>query len=231
MLAFLGRLAEASIALGLLAVGAALQMGGAAGVKGLAAWLIVVKLLLLPLVAVFVGPLLGLSGLYYQVAVLFAALPTASSAYILAVREQVFARLGPENERVFPLKPGAVELLTCLAERQVPCALASSTHSEEIRRRLAAVNVLRFFQAVAGSDEVARGKPDPAVYELAARRIKQEPTRCLVFEDSENGATAALRAGMTVVIVPDIRVPQIEGPLAILPSLSAALPYLPRWFP
>ena len=86
VLAFLGRLAEASIALGLLAVGAALQMGGAAGVKGLAAWLIVVKLLLLPLVAAFVGPLLGLSGLYYQVAVLFAALPTASSAYILAVR-------------------------------------------------------------------------------------------------------------------------------------------------
>ena len=86
VLAFLGRLAEASIALGLLAVGAALQMGGAAGVKGLAAWLIVVKLLLLPLVAVFVGPLLGLSGLYYQVAVLFAALPTASAAYILAVR-------------------------------------------------------------------------------------------------------------------------------------------------
>ena len=86
VLAFLGRLAEASIALGLLAVGAALQMGGASGVKGLAAWLIVVKLLLLPLVAVFVGPLLGLSGLYYQVAVLFAALPTASSAYILAVR-------------------------------------------------------------------------------------------------------------------------------------------------
>ena len=86
VLAFLGRLAEASIALGLLAVGAALQMGGAAGVKGLAAWLIAVKLLFLPLVAVFVGPLLGLSGLYYQVAVLFAALPTASSAYILAVR-------------------------------------------------------------------------------------------------------------------------------------------------
>ena len=86
VLAFLGRLAEASIALGLLAVGAALKMGGASGVKGLAAWLIVVKLLFLPLVAAFVGPLLGLSGLYYQVAVLFAALPTASSAYILAVR-------------------------------------------------------------------------------------------------------------------------------------------------
>ena len=154
----------------------------------------------------------------------------AGEAHYLAVREQVFARLGPENERVFPLKPGAVELLTSLAERQVPCALASSTHSEEIRRRLAAVNVLCFFQAVAGSDEVARGKPDPAVYELAAQRIRQAPACCLVFEDSENGATAALRAGMTVVIVPDIRVPQIEGALAILPSLHAALPFLPRWF-
>ena len=49
-------------------------------------YILAVKLLLLPLVAIFAGPLLGLSGLYYHVAILFAALPTASSAYILAMR-------------------------------------------------------------------------------------------------------------------------------------------------
>ena len=37
-------------------------------------------------IALAVGSLLGLSGLNYQVVVLFAALPTASSAYILAMR-------------------------------------------------------------------------------------------------------------------------------------------------
>lgn len=83
---FLGRLAEASIALGLLAVGAALRLDGAAGVRLLSGWLIVVKLLALPAIAATVGALMGLPRLYYQVVVLFAALPTASSAYILAMR-------------------------------------------------------------------------------------------------------------------------------------------------
>ena len=83
---FLGRLADASIALGLLAVGAALRLEGTTGVRFFSGWLIAVKLLVLPLIAATVGTLMGLSGLYFQVVVLFAALPTASSAYILAMR-------------------------------------------------------------------------------------------------------------------------------------------------
>lgn len=83
---FLGRLGDASIALGLIAVGAALRLGGSAGVGSFAGWLIAVKLVLLPVVAATVGTLLGLAGTYYSVVVLFAALPTASSAYILAIR-------------------------------------------------------------------------------------------------------------------------------------------------
>lgn len=84
--AFLGRLAEASIALGLITVGAALRLQATAGVFSISLWLMAVKLLALPLLALTVGRLLGLSGLNYQIAVLFAALPTASSAYILAMR-------------------------------------------------------------------------------------------------------------------------------------------------
>ncbi|WP_371323605.1 AEC family transporter [Dechloromonas sp. ZY10] len=84
--AFLGRLADASIALGLIAVGAALRLESTPGVRGFALWLVAVKLGALPLVAILVGQWLGLSGLHLQVVVLFAALPTASSAYILAMR-------------------------------------------------------------------------------------------------------------------------------------------------
>lgn len=84
--AFLGRLADASIALGLIAVGAALRLDGTAGLRLLSGWLLAVKLLALPLIAIGVGRAVGLSGLNFQIAVLFAALPTASSAYILAMR-------------------------------------------------------------------------------------------------------------------------------------------------
>jgi len=84
--AFLGRLADASIALGLITVGAALRLESTPGVRGFSLWLVGVKLLALPLIALSVGGLLGLSDLNYQVVVLFAAMPTASSAYILAMR-------------------------------------------------------------------------------------------------------------------------------------------------
>ncbi|MDP3137463.1 MAG: AEC family transporter [Burkholderiaceae bacterium] len=83
---FLGRLADASIALGLITVGAALRLESTPGVRGFSLWLVVVKLLALPLIALSVGGLFGLSGLNYQIVVLFAAIPTASSAYILAMR-------------------------------------------------------------------------------------------------------------------------------------------------
>lgn len=83
---FLGRLGDAAIALGLLAVGAALRWGPAGGSAAGSAWLVGVKLLLLPATAWLVGRQLGLGGLAFETLVVFAALPSASSAYILAMR-------------------------------------------------------------------------------------------------------------------------------------------------
>lgn len=87
-LKFLGRLAEASIALGLLSVGAALRMRGAFGDGGrlAAVWLVAVKLVAMPAIALAAARAFGMSGLYFDIAVAFAALPTASSAYILTQR-------------------------------------------------------------------------------------------------------------------------------------------------
>lgn len=96
--AFLGRLADASIALGLIAVGAALRLTqptesaqhdlGLPCSRGRAAalWMLAVKLACVPLFAAWIGQWFGLTGIYYKVLVIFAALPTASSAYILAMR-------------------------------------------------------------------------------------------------------------------------------------------------
>ncbi len=83
---FLARLSEAAIALGLLAVGAALKLRGKAGPHAAAVYFMAVKLLVVPAVAWGVGLAFGLQGAYFDTVVLFGALPTATSAYILAVR-------------------------------------------------------------------------------------------------------------------------------------------------
>lgn len=95
-LKFLGRLSEASITLGLFAVGAALRLRGefGGGGRAAAAWFMAVKLVALPALALAIGRALNLRGVYFDVAVAFAALPTASSAYILA------QRMGGDGARV-----------------------------------------------------------------------------------------------------------------------------------
>jgi hypothetical protein len=82
----LGRLGQASVALGLICVGAGLSLAGAAAHRVLLGWFSVVKLLLFPAVVIGLAWLLGLPAEQAQVAAIFAALPTATSAYVLATR-------------------------------------------------------------------------------------------------------------------------------------------------
>ena len=83
---FLGRLSEAAIALGLLAVGAALRLKGDAGNHAPGIYLTAVKLLAVPAATWLVAAHLDLPTVYFHTAMMFAALPTATSCYILAVR-------------------------------------------------------------------------------------------------------------------------------------------------
>jgi hypothetical protein len=96
---FFSRLAEAAIALGLLAVGAALKLCGVignqgSGGRGAAGYFLAVKLLAMPVVALLIARWIGLTGVHFDVAMAFAALPTASSAYILT------QRMGGDGARV-----------------------------------------------------------------------------------------------------------------------------------
>lgn len=84
--AVLDRLGGAAVTLGLLAVGAALRWGRIEGSWVGAGWIVVVKLMLLPAIAWLLGRQLGLDGMMFDLLILFAALPSASSAYILAMR-------------------------------------------------------------------------------------------------------------------------------------------------
>lgn len=150
------------------------------------------------------------------------------------LRRRAALRLRPGGvPPLFPLRPGAHSLLDTLRAQGVACAVASSTRVSEVRRRLAGVGVLDHFRHCAGGDEVARCKPDPDVFLLAAERMGVDPRRCLAFEDSRHGVIAARAAGMQVVMVPDLVVPDAAlhaQTLMVLTSLDEAHAYAPAWF-
>ena len=89
----LKRLGTATLPLALLAVGAGLRLEGSPRQTGLVAWWTVVKLAAMPAAAWLLGGALGLDALALHTVVLFAALPPATSAYILAVRMNADAQI------------------------------------------------------------------------------------------------------------------------------------------
>jgi malonate transporter and related proteins len=84
--ATLSRMGNASIALGLIAVGAGLRLSALHEAKGMAVYFLGVKLLALPAIAYGLGRWLQLPLLQLQIALMFCALPTSASTYVLATR-------------------------------------------------------------------------------------------------------------------------------------------------
>jgi len=107
------RIGAASIALGLMAAGAGMQLGALARAKTLAVSVLAIRHLILPLLAVVVARLFGLSAVETTVLLAFSALPTASSCYVLA------ARMGYDGAYV----AGLVTLSTLLGMLSLPMAL------------------------------------------------------------------------------------------------------------
>lgn len=82
----LTRLGSSALAIGLICVGASFSLFALKGAQRLAAWMIATKLLICPVAALVINALMPLNALEQQMLLLFAALPSASSTYVLAVR-------------------------------------------------------------------------------------------------------------------------------------------------
>jgi malonate transporter and related proteins len=110
----LQRIGLAALPLGLMATGAGLRFGELRAAPGLAAAFMTVRHALLPAIAIGLTAALALPPEQRVIVVLFAALPTASSAYVLA------ARMGGNG----PYVAGLVTLSTLLGMLSVPFWLA-----------------------------------------------------------------------------------------------------------
>ena len=135
------------------------------------------------------------------------------------VKEQAYRRL--LREQGLELLPGALawfERLRSLGWRQ---ALASSAPRPNIDAAFESLAPLgRYLDLVVSADEVGRGKPDPAIFLEAARRLGLPPGRCIVVEDAPAGLEGARRAGMRSIGVLSEHHPWLEADI-VVPSLEA----------
>jgi HAD superfamily hydrolase (TIGR01509 family) len=99
--------------------------------------------------------------------------------------------------------PGVEHALGVLKKQRIPLAVASSSTIEHIDAALERIGAGQRIGVRRSSMDEVHGKPHPAVYLAAARRLGIAPEHCLAFEDSLLGVEAAHRAGMRVVAVPD----------------------------
>ena len=84
--------------------------------------------------------------------------------------------------------------------RELPHCVASSSSLDRLVLCLDILGLTKEFgDFVFSAEMVARGKPSPDVFLLAAERMKVSPLDCIVIEDSANGVRAGVAAGMTVI--------------------------------
>ena len=86
-----------------------------------------------------------------------------------------------------PRKPGLKELLSTLEDLGMPRIVASSSPRNMIEMNLQTSGTARYFHDVVSGTEVARSKPAPDTFLLAAEKLHTDPKDCLVLEDSFNG--------------------------------------------
>lgn len=114
-----------------------------------------------------------------------------------------------------PTVPGSLPFVDAL---RLPYAIATSSRIPELLLQKA--GLAGRFPVIVGRADVERGKPDPAVFLEAARRLGMNPVDTVVVEDAPAGVEAGLAAGCTVVGLGDSAL--LHQAHVVVPSLPLA---------
>lgn len=109
-----------------------------------------------------------------------------------------------------PLKKGVKELLTYLQGEGYKIALATSSKKERVNYNLNKYNLKNRFNEIVCADDITKFKPNPEIFLKAAEKLGVSNDKCIVIEDSPAGLKAGFAAGMYVINVPDLKVPDKE---------------------
>ncbi len=139
-----------------------------------------------------------------------AELPEAQCLQLVQQKEQLYRELFAP---VFTEVTGFVRFVDLARERGLKIGVGTAGDRHNIEFVLSHLRLPQEPHAIVGGDEGLPGKPEPAIFLEAARRLDMAPEDCIVFEDAPFGIEAARRAGMRAVAVCSTHTPeQLAGP-------------------
>lgn len=94
---------------------------------------------------------------------------------------------------------GIEDLIYKAHKKNLGLAVASSASPKRINAILDLFEIKKYFKVIVSGDDAKKGKPDPEIFLVAARKLNVKPENCVVIEDSENGVLAARSAGMRCI--------------------------------
>lgn len=121
-----------------------------------------------------------------------------------------FSYLDESMESGIPLKDGLIELLDYLREYKYQFTVATSSNRQRAWGYFKKAGIDHYFGEIICGDMVKKSKPEPDIFLKAAEVLHVAPEHCMVLEDSPMGITAAFRAGMVPVMIPDLVPPTKE---------------------
>ncbi|UCZ54220.1 HAD family hydrolase [Bacillus shivajii] len=101
------------------------------------------------------------------------------------------------------LRPGVKSYIETAKALGLKVGLASSSEKEWVVKHLKRYDLLHFFDTIQTGNTVEVVKPHPELYENALKELGVTPYEAIAFEDSVNGLTAAKKAGIACVVIPN----------------------------
>lgn len=117
------------------------------------------------------------------------------------LKKQVRSHFNDLTEGGIPYVPGAEDFLGRCNERGIRVAIATSTDREGMYLKAERSNLYPYISAWASGYEVARGKPEPDVFNLALWRLNAKPNRSFGIGDTEYDMVGLAKAGVPVRVL------------------------------
>ena len=120
-------------------------------------------------------------------------------------QEVLDGRIGRRTEMILaePLLPGIVQHIDAARSLGLKLGVASSSTRDWVNGHLERLGILDRFDCIRCRDDVAQAKPEPDLYLAVLACLDVSASEALAIEDSPHGVTAAKRAGLRCVAIPN----------------------------
>jgi HAD superfamily hydrolase (TIGR01509 family) len=144
-------------------------------------------------------------------------------------QEVLDRRIGRRTEMILaePLLPGIVQHVDAARSLGLKLGVASSSTRDWVSGHLERLGILDRFDCIRCRDDVAQAKPEPDLYLAVLACLGVSGTEAFAIEDSPNGVSAAKRAGLRCVAIPNPITAQLDLSQADLQLESLAEVTLP----